>query len=310
MHTSIPNRFGLHGLVVLCTMAAVHAQPAPPPPIIDMHVHSTNTTPQAVLGRMANQNLRFFFLSGLVADLADWSAAFQPNLYLPGIVFPCEEGRAPITGRSCFGSADVLPDIEWLRGEVQSGRIRAFGELSPQYPGISPNDSLLEPYWQLAEDFDLPVAIHMGPGPQGVAYDSAPVPFKSPNYRMALGDPLLLEEVLLRHKKLRLYVMHAGWPRLEAMLALLYAHPNVYVDVAALSADRLVPRANYYAYLRTLVEAGFGKRIMFGTDFPDQVQTGVTAILEADFLSTEQKSDILCNNAARFLRLQPSTCSP
>jgi hypothetical protein len=290
-------------------MAAACAQPAPPP-VIDMHVHSTNTTPQAVLGRMADQNLRYFFLSGLVADLPAWSKVFQPDQYLPGIVFPCDGGRAPITGRSCFGSTDVLPDLKWLRGEVESGRIRAFGELTPQYPGISPNDPRLDPYWQLAEEFDLPVAIHMGPGPPGVAYESAAVPFKSPNFRMALSDPLLLEEVLLRHKKLRLYVMHAGWPRLESMLALLWAHPNVYADVAALSTERMVPRANYHHYLHSLVEAGFGKRLMFGTDFPDQVQPGVAAILEADFLSNEQKADILCNNAARFLRLKPSTCSP
>lgn len=175
---------------------------------------------------------------------------------------------------------------------------------------MSPNDPQLDPYWQLAEEFDIPVAIHTGPGPAGVAYDFSTVPFKSPNYRMALGDPMLLEEVLLRHKKLRLYVMHAGWPRLEAAIALLYAHPNVYVDVAALSAERLVPRVNYHAFLRTLVDAGFGKRIMFGSDFPDQVESGVAAIVDADFLTAEQKSDILCNNAARFLRLEPSTCSP
>ncbi len=150
----------------------------------------------------------------------------------------------------------------------------------------------------------------MGPGAPGMAYDFSQVPFKSPNYRMALGDPLLLEKVLLRHKKLRLWVMHAGWPRLEAAVALLYAHPNVYVDVAALSAERLVPRGTYYQFLRNLAEAGFSKRIMFGSDFGDQAEAGVTAILDADFLSSEQKSDILCNNAARFLRLEPSTCSP
>jgi predicted TIM-barrel fold metal-dependent hydrolase len=65
---------------------------------------------------------------------------------------------------------------------------------------------------------------------------------------------------------------------------ILFAHPNVYVDVAALSAERLVPRANYYDFLRRLVDAGFGKRIMFGSDFPDQVETGVSALLDADFL--------------------------
>jgi predicted TIM-barrel fold metal-dependent hydrolase len=47
---------------------------------------------------------------------------------------------------------------------------------------------------------------------------------------------------------------------------------------------------------------------MFGSDFPDQVGAGIDAILGADFLSGEQKSDILCNNAARFLRLNPSPC--
>jgi hypothetical protein len=310
MNISILDRFVLPRLAVIFTLMPALAQLAPPPPVIDMHVHSTNTTPKVVLERMATQNLRFFFLSGLSADLPSWSTAIPASQYLPGIVFPCEAGRAPITGRPCFDTTNLLPDIDWLRAEVQSGRIQAFGELSPQYPGISPNDARLDPYWQLAEEFDLPVAIHMGPGPPGVAYDSAPVPFKSPNYRMALGDPLLMEEVLLRHKKLRLYVMHAGWPRLEPMLALMYAHPNVYVDLAALSTERLVPRANYFAFLRALVEAGFGKRIMFGSDFPDQTETGVAAILAADFLSSEQKSDILCNNAARFLRLQPSACRP
>jgi predicted TIM-barrel fold metal-dependent hydrolase len=182
--------------------------------------------------------------------------------------------------------------------------------MSPQYFGMSPADSRLEPYWQLAEEFDIPVGLHMGPGPAGAAYESNPVPFKSPAFRMAFGDPMLLEEVLLRHKKLRLFVMHAGWPQVESMAALLYAHPNVYVDVAALSSERIVPRAGYYRHLRALVENGFVKRIMFGSDFPDQVGPGIEAILAAEFLTAEQKSDILCNNAARFLRLDMSVCQP
>ena len=127
---------------------------------------------------------------------------------------------------------------------------------------------------------------------------------------MAAGDPLLLEDVLLRHKKLRLLVMHAGWPFLDSMLALLYAHPNVYVDVGALQAEFMVPRASYYRHLRGLVEGGFAKRIVFGSDFPNQVEAGIDAIVAADFLSTEQKADILCNNAQRFLRLDVSVCKP
>jgi hypothetical protein len=43
------------------------------------------------------------------------------------------------------------------------------------------------------------------------------------------------------------------------MLALLYAHPGVYVDVAALQTPSMVPRAAYNRYLQALVEKRFGK---------------------------------------------------
>ena len=278
------------------------------PSVIDVHVHSTNTSPQQALERMKSLNIRFLVVSSLTSDLPQWASALDAAQFLPALVFPCADGRAPITGRPCFDSGTELPDVTWLSGELKAGRIKAFGELSPQYLGLSPADSRMEPYWQLAEQFDLPVGIHMGPGPPGIAYDASPVPFKSPAYRMAMSDPLLLEEVLLRHKRLRLFVMHAGWPQLERMIALMYAHPNVYVDVAALQA--LMPRPAYYRHLRGLVEAGFGKRIMFGSDFPDQTGPGIDAIWGADFLSAEQKTDILCNNAVRFLRLNSSLCGP
>jgi predicted TIM-barrel fold metal-dependent hydrolase len=212
--------------------------------------------------------------------------------------------------RPCFEGASEVPDLAWLRGALKQGHIKALGEMSPEYVGMSPADPRLEPYWQLAEEMDIPAGIHMGLGPPGIAYDASPMPFKSPAFRIALGDPLLLEEVLLRHQRLRLYVMHAGYPRLEPMIALLAAHPGAYVDVAALQDEQLVPRAAYYRHLRGLVEAGFAKRVMFGSDFPAQVGPGIAAIMEADFLSAEQKGDILCNNAMRFLRLKASVCEP
>lgn len=87
-------------------------------------------------------------------------------------------------------------------------------------------------------------------------------------------------------------------------------YPNVYVDIAALQSEAVLPRPAYYRHLRRLVEAGFAKRILFGSDFPEQVQTRIDAVLGADFLSTQEKADVLCNNAARFLRLNPSPCAP
>lgn len=190
-----------------------------------------------------------------------------------------------------------LPEPAELRRLHAAGRLRVIGELTFQYAGVAPDDPRIEPYYALAEELDLPVAIHIGPGPPGVSY------FGAPGYRMRHSDPLALEEVLLRHPKLRLYVMHAGWPLADRMIALMYAHPHVYVDVGVI--DYAFPRAEFHAYLKRLVDAGFGKRIMFGSDqmiWPDAIEKAI-ANIESAPLTAEEKRDILYNNAARFLRL-------
>lgn len=58
--------------------------------------------------------------------------------------------------------------------------------------------------------------------------------------------------------------MHAGWPMLDDLLAVLWAHPQVYVDVGAIRWA--LPRAEFHRYLRRIVEAGFGKCVLFGSD--------------------------------------------
>lgn len=286
-----------------------HAQNrSPRPPVIDIHIHAT---PENAAGwaRVDSQlNVRYRLVTVASAHLDKWGA-IDSNKFIPAMSFPCDRGQAVIVGGRCFADGSDFPDTTWLRAQIRAGRIRAFAELVPQYSGMSPADPRLDPYYSIAEEFDLPVGIHMGPGPPGAAYPSSPTPYKSPEYRAALSNPMLLEEVLMRHKKLRLFVMHAGWPMLEPMMALLYAHPGVYVDVGVLQREQLVPRAAYYRYLSALVEAGFAKRIMFGSDLPAANQrAGIEAILNADFLTTEQKADILCGNAMRFLRLAESVC--
>ena len=92
---------------------------------------------------------------------------------------------------------------------------------------------------------------------------------------------------------------------LDEMISLLLLYPQVYVDVAGI--DWMLPRKEFHRYLRTLVEAGFGKRIMSGSDtsmWPQTMAIGIQAIESVDFLTETQKRDILYNNAARFLRLR------
>ena len=189
--------------------------------------------------------------------------------------------------------------LDSLRNALIDGQIEVIGEVLAQYYGIAPNDPLFNPYWDMAEELDVPVGIHMGLGPPGIAFTG------SPKYRMQLSNPLLLEEVLIKHPKLRVYVMHSGWPFLSEMIGLLYACPQVYVDIGAI--NWAIPRAEFHTYLRRLVEAGFGKRIMFGSDqlwWPETIEMAIEGVESAEFLTEEQKRDIFYNNAVKFFKLE------
>jgi len=201
-----------------------------------------------------------------------------------------------------FSVADDPPSPEALRDMVRRGDLEVLGEITNQYAGVAPDDPRMEPYWALAEELDIPVGIHVGPGPPGAVY------LGDSSYRARLHSALTLEDVLVRHPRLRLYVMHAGFPMLDDMLAVLYAHPQVHVGTGVIVYTQ--PRETFYRYLRGLVEAGFGDRVMFGSDqmvWPGAIARSIGVIRDAPFLSPEQKRAILYENAARFLRLDEAT---
>jgi predicted TIM-barrel fold metal-dependent hydrolase len=223
-------------------------------------------------------------LSGSANRVAEWMTA-APGRFLPGLGFQ-------------LGSAGDQVSVDSLRALHAAGRLAVLAEVTNQYAGIAPDDDRMEPYWALAEELDIPVGIHLGPGPPGVIYLGAA------GYRARLHSALTMEEVIVRHPRLRVYLMHAGYPMLDDLLAVLYAHPQVYVDVGVIVYTQ--PRPAFYRYLQAIVDAGFGNRVMFGSDqmvWPGVIERAIAVINEAPFLTPELKRDILYNNAARFLRL-------
>lgn len=281
-------------------------------PIIDVHMHSRlpeqfegGAPPNPATGRPGKATTADELLQKTMAAMKQYgiakgvvSSGFKP---LESIA-PWLEAAPTLFIGSCGLATNGMensPSVERVRSEIAAHRIAALGEIGAQYAGITPSDERLEPYFALAEELDLPVGIHTGLAEPGAPFHG------SPNFRAALGNPMLLEPVLIRHPKLRLYLMHGGYPFLEETKAILHVYPQVYVDVAVI--DWAIPRSEFHEYLRALIRAGFEQRIMFGSDqmfWPEAIGMAVAGVDSAAFLTRSEKRDIFYNNAARFFRLQ------
>ena len=262
------------------------------PPIIDMHLHADlppydipagtpslcrpepcegtgkstanhQETLKKSLEIMDRYNIVKAFLSGMDLSIVQkWNEASPGRFITAPFVF--EPGQY---------------NIDALRKEYAAGRLNGLGEIATQLNGVAPNDPALKPYFALAEEFDLPVLIHTaGIGPY------------LPKFSSAAGNPLLLEEVLIKHPKLRIYVENAGYPFENEMIAMMYQYPQLYADVSTISW--VIPQAAFYDYLEAFMRAGLGKRLMFGSDqmrWPEKIEEGIKAIEQAPFLTEAQK---------------------
>lgn len=237
-------------------------------------------------------------LGGSPELVAEWMEA-APGRFIPGLDVRFDPKTAEMFAPMPPGAPRRVLTVDEIRRLHAAGAFRVLGEVTNQYAGIAPDDARLEPLWAMAEQLDIPVGIHIGGGEPGTPYTG------SPAFRARLQSALTLEEVLVRHPKLRVYIMHAGYPMLEDLLALLFSHPQVYIEPSmAINVER---RAAFYRFLRGIVEAGYGDRVMFGSDqiiWPGLIEAAIKSINEAPFLTEEQKRDIFYNNAARFLRLE------
>lgn len=319
------NRGSMLILAGLAAVATLSAQPAPGQeaqrysgPIIDMHMHASNvqvgpdgnpvplplrcypgpceggpaaaTTEEEVLrmtlAAMDRHNVVLGFLSGYDGTPTSLTpnpervrlwVATAPDRFIP----------------SAFVTQPGDPDVAVLRAQYAEGRLEGLGEIATQYYGYQPGDPALAPYFSLAAELDIPTHIH-------TAGIGAPLP----TFRTSAGNPILLETVLARHPDIRLFVENSGFPFTQDWVAIAYQYPQLYGEVS--TATWIVNRTAFNNHLRTLVEAGLSKRIMFGSDqmqWPETIALAIEAINTADFLTAEQKADILYNNAARFLRL-------
>jgi predicted TIM-barrel fold metal-dependent hydrolase len=190
----------------------------------------------------------------------------------------------------------LQPTVDQFDTQFDAGEWSGIGEIRTVYNGLRPTDRELWPYYELANRHDVPVFWHSAGSFPGITR-------VQPEFRMEIGRPLNWEDVFVRYPDLRVVLVHAGYPFLDEMIAILHLYPAVFVDTGAIS--HFVPNSEFYRYYGTLIGAGFGDRILFGSDqmgWPEAIGYSVNLIKNAPW-SDSVKRDILYNNAAKLLRL-------
>ncbi len=196
---------------------------------------------------------------------------------------------------------ETLIPIQQFEALVKSGKIKVFGEVMAVYKGLTLADSSYQPYLAICEKYGVPVAYHSGgsfPDAQNLGW---------PKYRIKFGDPFLIEDVLVKYPKLKIYLMHAGENFYENTLRMMDGYPNLYADLGV--ELWLHPLTKDYGtkFLRSAKEYGFLDRVLFGSDqmvWPEAITSSINFLKSLDFLTEAEKEMILYKNAKRFLRIK------
>lgn len=158
-------------------------------------------------------------------------------------------------------------------------------KIHPSWHLCYPHDKKYEKFWSFIEDAGYPVLTHSW-NP-----DVA-------NKIQKFSDPFFFEDIIKKHKKLKLILAHAGGrgEMLYRVISLLEKYENLYVDFAG---DIFVPGL-FEAYV---ARVGSG-RILFGSDTPwIDFRFHLENIISSS-ISKAQKADILGLNAARLFKIE------
>jgi len=276
--------------------------------IIDMHIHSyednhfVNTTTDYYGNKgsaNATMHLKETFVafskyhivkavvSGSPKSVEKWAANDTNNRIIRGIT---------LNNPNDFGIDSI--QFEQM---VKDKKVEVFGEIGTYYSGTTLADSVWQPYLRICEKYDIPVAVHTGGGDPGGTY------FWSPKARLKYGDPYLIEDVLVKYPKLRIYIMHAGEDWYEHALRLMAYYPQLYTDIAVLLWVEPLDQRYAIEFLKAAKHSGYLNRVMFGSDqmrWPYAIEKSIRFLNSLTFLTKKDKEDIFYNNAATFLRLK------
>jgi predicted TIM-barrel fold metal-dependent hydrolase len=159
-------------------------------------------------------------------------------------------------------------------------------KFQPDIQQFSPdNAQLMYPVYESIARLGMKVMFHVG---------GEPLP--GPNDR---SKPSMIASIAKDFPELKIIAAHLGGLNMwEDVFSKLVGLPNVYME-SSLSYQYINPRL-----AEQIIRQHGHKKIFFGSDYPfGDIRSSLDAASTVDFLSTDEREDILGRNAARFFNV-------
>ena len=204
-----------------------------------------------------------------------------------------------------IGFTSIHPDRYQPERKVERA-IKKYGLRAVKlYPhsGFYPNDPRLFMTYEFCSSNNIPVVIHTGP--------------KAVRWQwMKYNQPIYVDDIATNFPDLKIVICHGGYPWTEEFIAVSYLNPNIWVDLTFMETiEKIFILPGYIENtLRRLSKMIGSRRLMWGSEGPFMnlpsygthdpsfyKESQFNLVKRFDFLTEDDKENILGNNAARLL---------
>lgn len=199
-------------------------------------------TPESFDLEMSRAGVDIAIVFGLAATAA---GVHTPNDY---VAWFCDQTRTPTIA---FTALDPT-DADWREQLEEADRFGFKGvKLYPVLSLFNPMDDRFDDFYRWVTAHQWVLLWHMGATP-------------SPRGRLAISQPLVVEEVARRHPDLKQIMAHMGHPWQRDATVVLRKHSNVFADVSGIWTR---PMDGFLALVNAQ-EWGVTGKLLFGSDYP------------------------------------------
>lgn len=277
---------------------------------IDVHTHVHGSVCGPVESERLEAMNRYFGGNTVLANV-DEMAAYYRERRMAAVIFNVDEysaaGHDPVPGNEeiaelaaehsdvviAFASVDPYrrrAGVKLLHRYVTELAMRGL-KLHPSSQEFWPNDRMVYPLYEAAQELGVPVVFHTGHTGVGAGQRGGG------GVRLKYSNPMAIDDVAVDFPDLDIVLAHPSFPWQDEALSVARHKPNVYIDLSGWS-PKYFP-ASLVQHANSILQ----DKVLFGSDYPLITPDRWLDDFQKLDIKADVRPKILKDNAARLLGL-------